>query len=114
MASTSQPQHYHEALPGQLTIDDAIAASIADEARQAPTGNGGPDLDEHPGKVIARIGKAMYGDLWHGKLAYDTGDDHRTLRRWESGECRPTEAKVSWIRFLGQRHIERIRRAIES
>lgn len=103
MASTSQPQHYHEALPGQLTIDDAIAASIAKEAEE-----------EHPGKVIARIGKAMYGDLWHGKLAYDTGDDHRTLRRWESGECRPTEAKVSWIRFLGQRHIERIRRAIES
>ena len=113
MAATSQPQHYHEALPGQLTIDDAIAASLADEARQAPTGNGGPDLDEHPGKSVARIARACYGERWHGKLAADVGEDHRTVRRWELGECRPSPLKVARIETVARAHIARIQRALE-
>ena len=101
MASTSEPEHYFETLPGQMHIDDAIAASIAKEAAEA-----------HPGRAVARIGRACYGERWHGKMAEDIGENHRTVRRWEIGECRPSPQKIARIETVARAHIARIERAL--
>ncbi|MCJ2046348.1 hypothetical protein MKK58_17675 [Methylobacterium sp. J-078] len=98
---------------GIVDIEEMIAREMAKEVPPAPTGNGGPPLDEHPGKVVARIGHACYGERWHGKLAADVGEDHRTVRRWELGECRPSPLKVARIETVARAHIARIQRALE-
>lgn len=35
--------------------------------------------------LFARIGAALYGDLWQGSLAYALGVSPRSVARWASG-----------------------------
>ncbi len=44
-------------------------------------------LAERDIDIIARIGIAMYGRLWVGKLALDVGESHQTIRRWLSARA---------------------------
>ncbi len=80
----------------------------------AAGGNGGPALDERPIDVIARIGLAMYGERWIGRVAHDLAEDHQAIRRWLKGVGAPTPANVRWLRDqVARRHAARILRAIE-
>lgn len=63
-----------------------------------PTGNGGPPLDQTPYQVLERIGQAAFGDLWHGKLASQIGEDPRNARRWRDGQGQPPERTVAWAK----------------
>lgn len=77
-------------------------------------GNGGPSLDERPIDVVARIGRAMYGPRWIGRVALDLAEDHQTVRRWIKGQGGPSPANVAWLREnVARRHAARILRAIE-
>ncbi|OAS23908.1 hypothetical protein A5481_15775 [Methylobacterium platani] len=106
-----------EHLPGQLDLEDAIAdrvtADAAAAARLALGGNGGPSLDERPIDVIARIGRAQFGDRWIGKLGEDIGVDHRQMRRWLAGRGEPPPKVMSCVRLQARGHAARILRALE-
>lgn len=93
---------------GVVDIEEYIASQPAEDAPPAVD----PDLEEHPGLAIARIGRACYGLRWHGKMAEDIGENHRTVRRWEIGECRPSEKKLARVAFVARAHIARIERAL--
>lgn len=89
-------------------------APAPDAPPPAAGGNGAPPLDERAIDVVARIGKAMYGDHWIGKTAADLSEDHQTVRRWLKGQGAPTPANIRWLRDqVARRHIARIQRAIE-
>ena len=94
---------------GVVDIEELIASQPAEDAPPAVDAS---EIEEHPGLAVARIGRACYGERWHGKLAIDIGEDHRTVRRWELGECRPTDKKLARVAFVARAHIARIERAL--
>lgn len=90
--------HYHEALPGQVDLEEYLAAIPASDAGNAAGGNGGPALEEDGYRTLERIGEVAFDGLWHGKLAAALGQDPRAFRRWRDGEGRPPERTVAWAR----------------
>ncbi|MEE7478755.1 MULTISPECIES: hypothetical protein [Methylobacterium] len=76
-------------------------------------GNGAPPLDERPYEILERIGRAMHGPRWHGKLAGDIGEDERELRRWRAGNGEPSPRTLAWAREAARLHAARILRAAE-
>ncbi|SFU35665.1 hypothetical protein SAMN02799631_00324 [Methylobacterium sp. 174MFSha1.1] len=62
---------------------------------------------------IERIGRARYGDLWVGKLAYDIGLPHQTVRRWLAGTGCPTAYDLKTVKLSAMHHIARVIRAVE-
>ncbi|MDP4021177.1 hypothetical protein Q8W71_00950 [Methylobacterium sp. NEAU 140] len=79
----------------------------------AAGGNNGPPLDERPYAILERIGRAMHGPRWQGKLAGDIGENERELRRWRAGIGEPSPRTLAWAREEARRHIAGIQRAIE-
>ena len=94
--------------PKKNTKNNAVAA-----APPAPGGNGGPTLDERPYAILERIGFALYGDLWHGKIAADIGECDRAVRRWRAGQGEPSPAALHRARWVAERHIARVQRALD-
>jgi hypothetical protein len=45
-----------------------------------------PDNPSLPPELLRRIGAALYGEQWHGRLARELDVLPRTMRRWLSGE----------------------------
>jgi hypothetical protein len=76
-------------------------------------GNGGPAIDERPYAILERIGRAMHGPHWHGKIAADIGENERALRRWRAGDGEPSPRTIAWARDEARRYIARLQRAIE-
>ena len=99
-----------ENLPGQVDLIPILDALVVEA--EAARSNGGPPLDETRYEVLARIGRAMYGDLWHAKLAEDIGENPRVVRRWRAGKAVPSSRAVAFARDAGRQHAERIMREI--
>ncbi|KQO61756.1 helix-turn-helix transcriptional regulator [Methylobacterium sp. Leaf88] len=65
----------------------------------AAGGNGGPALEPEPSyAALSRIGRAIHGDRWEGKLADKIGEGPRTLSRWRRGEGSPNARTMAWAR----------------
>ncbi|KMO36210.1 hypothetical protein VP06_10535 [Methylobacterium aquaticum] len=67
---------------------------------------------ERPIDVIARIGRAMYGPLWIGKLAADNGLSHQSVRRWLAGQGSPTAFDFRLVKLIAREHAARVMRAV--
>lgn len=93
MADSLSPFEPH---PDQIHLEDWLAAN---PAPAAPTGNGGPALEVEPSyEALARIGTAVHGKLWEGKVSEHLGEGPRTIRRWRNGEGRPSGRTMAWAR----------------
>jgi len=91
VAHTACPVEHH---PDQVDLEQWLAANPPQ-----PSGNGGPALEEEPSyEALGRIGRAVYGRLWEGKVAEALGEGPRTLRRWRNGEGAPTARTMAWAR----------------
>ncbi len=83
----------YEPHPDQIHLEDWLAAN------PPSGGNGGPALEEAPSyEALARIGRAVHGRLWEGKVAEALGEGPRTLRRWRAGEGAPSLRTMAWAR----------------
>ncbi|MCP1549443.1 MULTISPECIES: hypothetical protein [Methylobacteriaceae] len=71
---------------------------------QPSGGNGGPVLDEAPSyAALARIGRAIHGQHWEGKIADRIGENPRKLSRWRIGEGAPSAGTMAWAREMALR-----------
>ena len=78
---------------------DVITPDPILDASPAAGGNGGPVLEEKPSyAALARIGMAIHGDRWEGKLADKIGEGPRTLSRWRVGEGSPNARTMALAR----------------
>ena len=74
-------------------------ADVTTNNDKIPAGNGGPALEEAPSyAALARIGRAIHGDRWEGKVADRLGENPRTLSRWRVGEGSPNARTIAWAR----------------
>ncbi|MFH6786605.1 hypothetical protein [Methylobacterium sp. MA0201] len=64
--------------------------------------------------AIERIGRAIYGDLWIGKIAADIGIGHQTIRRWLAGRGSPGSFELNLVLLVAKHHAARVMRAIEA
>ncbi len=56
-------------------------------------------MEEAPSyEALARIGRAVHGQHWEGKLADRIGENPRSLFRWRVGEGAPSARTMSWAR----------------
>jgi hypothetical protein len=69
----------------------------------APTtggGNGGPAMDAPPSfDALERIGLAVFGTHWEGKLAAQAAIDERAIRRYRAGELATTPEAMARARL---------------
>ncbi|WP_437871127.1 hypothetical protein ACSD7O_19375 [Methylorubrum extorquens] len=72
---------------------------LAENPAPSPAGNGGPALDPAPTyEDLARIGSAVHGQHWEGKVAPRLGEHPRTLHRWRNGAGAPSARSLAWAR----------------
>ncbi|SFE92049.1 hypothetical protein SAMN04487844_107200 [Methylobacterium sp. yr596] len=64
--------------------------------------------------AIERIGLAIYGDLWIGKIASDIGIGHQKIRRWLAGKSNPGAHDLKLVLLVARYHAARVMRAIEA
>ncbi|MGY6285476.1 hypothetical protein ACXIT0_21640 [Methylorubrum extorquens] len=70
---------------------------LAENPAPSPAGNGGPALDPAPTyEDLARIGSAVHGQHWEGKVAPRLGEHPRTLHRWRNGAGAPSARSLAW------------------
>lgn len=63
-------------------------------------GNGGPALDAPPTfDALERIGMAVFGVHWEGKLGAQAGIDERAIRRFRAGELATTPEALARARL---------------
>ncbi|MFF9550857.1 hypothetical protein [Methylobacterium fujisawaense] len=63
-------------------------------------GNGGPSLDAPPSfDALERIGLAVFGTHWEGKLAAQAAIDERAIRRYRAGELATTPEAMARARL---------------
>lgn len=86
--------------------------SHLDTPPPAAGGNGGPPLDERAIDTIARIGRAMHGERWIGRLGQDIGEDHQVIRRWLKGQGSPSSAVMERVRMHARSQALLIQRAL--
>ncbi len=56
---------------------------------------------------LARVGQALYGDIWQSALAHGLEVNPRTVRRWLAGHSPvPDTARAGMLKLLGQRSAE--------
>lgn len=83
---------------------DVTGTDLITNPSPAPGWNGGPPLEEAPSyAALERIGRAIHGQLWEGKLADKIGEGPRTLARWRVGEGKPSTRTMAWARELALR-----------
>lgn len=98
-ASVADSLSPFEPHPDQIHLEEWLAANPPQ-----PAGNGGPALEEEPSyEALARIGRAVHGRLWEGKVAEALGEGERNFRRWRNGEGRPSARTMAWAREWGLR-----------
>ncbi|GJD97446.1 hypothetical protein [Methylobacterium iners] len=91
-----------EDLPGQLDLVEYLASAPPPEPPHAPTGDAAPPLAEAPSYyALSRIGRAVHGMLWEGKIAPHLGKNPREVRRWRDGECAPSARTMHLARLWG-------------
>ena len=101
MADSISPISPYEAHPDQVDLVEWLAAN---PAPAAPAGNGGPALEETPSyEALARIGRAVHGQHWEGKVAPHLGEGPRTLHRWRNGEGAPNARTMARAREWAMR-----------
>lgn len=63
-------------------------------------GNGGPAMDAPPSfDALERIGLAVFGTHWEGKLAAQAAIDERAIRRYRAGELATTPEAMARARL---------------
>lgn len=85
----------------------AIGIALADTG-----GNGAPpELD--PMGTIRTIGELLYGTRWQSDVAADLGIAPRQVRRWVSGEPKPSEKHADWMRGRARKRAAAIMRLVD-
>jgi hypothetical protein len=87
------------------------AAPAEEPPPRAAGGNGGPALEEDYA-FLERIGLAIYGEFWTGKLAVDVRAHPRQFRRWAEGAGKPTATVLLKARVRALKTAESLLRAV--
>jgi transcriptional regulator with XRE-family HTH domain len=54
--------------------------------------------------LIARAGRALYGERWQTSLARALGVTDRTVRRWAAGQAQPSRGVYADLASLVEQH----------
>lgn len=87
------------------------AAPVEEPPPPAAGGNKGPALEEDYG-FLERIGLAIYGQFWTGKLAMDVRAHPRQFRRWAEGSGKPSATVLLKARIRALRTAEALLQAV--